>query len=69
MKFEDVLPFLKEGKLVKRNHKHPIFIETLKKANRGDKRIKTGNNRSCSWTYRISAEDLLEDDWEVINEI
>ena len=68
MKFEEVLPLLRQGKIAKRNKPnselHIAFSNQriLSKSIQPDKPTKFG-------FYNLRFEDIEADDWEVVNEV
>jgi|GEM_PF-5326544 hypothetical protein len=66
MKFENVLLQMKEGKIIKRKgQERDIFFVQ----NRDHQwKVRIGRSKDLNWTHRISADDLLAEDWEVIEE-
>ena len=60
MKFEEILPLLKEGKEIKRKNRNKINYIRL-----GDEDFIVDENDEC---FPFILEDFLADNWEIVND-
>lgn len=69
MRFEEVLPALRQGKKIRRKDKvwqlYYVFLSIRRKEDKIDKIF---SNNIINWNYTITKKDLNADDWEIIKE-
>jgi hypothetical protein len=67
MKFEEVLPALKDKKKVIRKGRAVLFFGANTRKEISLRSSSRGSASYC-WGSKITIEDLLAEDWEIINE-